>query len=70
MAFGSPLNTSELRRARSAAFGEPRVTRSALSWLVTIGVLVRLGASLECCSEGASFWDELDDPVRTTPLRC
>ena len=29
--------------------------RSALSWLVAVGVLVRLGASLECCSEGASF---------------
>ena len=39
-------------------------------WLVAVGVLVRLGASLECCSEGASFWDDLDDPVRTTPLRC
>ena len=40
---------------------------------MTIGVLVRLGASLECCSEGASFWDDLDDldedAVRTTPLR-
>ena len=44
--------------------------RSALSWLVTVGVLVRLGASLECCSEGPSFWDDLDGPVRTTPLRC
>ena len=44
--------------------------RSALSWLVAVGVLVRLGTSLECCSEGASFWDDLDDPVRTTPLRC
>ena len=39
--------------------------RSALSWLVAVGVLVRLGASLECCSEGASFWDDLDDPART-----
>ena len=39
--------------------------RSALSWLVAAGVLVRLGASLECCSEGASFWDDLDDPART-----
>ena len=38
-------------------------------WLVAVGVLVRLGASLECCSEGASFWDDLDDPVRTIPLR-
>ena len=43
--------------------------RSASRLLVTIGVLVRLGASLECCSEGASFWDDLDDPVRTIPLR-
>ena len=39
--------------------------RSALSWLVAVGVLVRLGASLECCGEGASFWDDLDDPART-----
>ena len=39
--------------------------RSALSWLVAAGVLVRLGASLECCSEGASFWDDLEDPART-----
>ena len=39
--------------------------RSASRLLVTIGVLVRLGASLECCSEGASFWDDLDDPART-----
>ena len=39
--------------------------RSALSWLVAVGVLVRLGASLECCSEGASFWDDLDDRART-----
>ena len=38
--------------------------RSALSWLVAVGVLVRLGASLECCGEGASFWDDLDDPAR------
>ena len=44
--------------------------RSALSWLVAAGVLVRLGASLECCSEGPSVWDDLDGPVRTTPLRC
>ena len=70
MPFGSPSTTSERRRARSVAFGEPWGMRSALSWLVTVGVLVRLGASLECCSEGASFWDDLDDPVRTTPLRC
>jgi len=28
--------------------------RSALSWLVAVGVLVRLGASLEC-------WSDLDD---------
>ena len=46
------------------AFGEPQLMRSASRLLVTIGVLVRLGASLECCSEGASFWDDLDDPVR------
>ena len=39
--------------------------RSALSWLVAAGVLVRLGASPECCSEGASFWDDLEDPART-----
>ena len=70
MPFGSPSTTSERRRARSVAFGEPWGMRSALSWLVAAGVLVRLGASLECCSEGASFWDDLDDPVRTTPLRC
>ena len=70
MPFGSPSTTSERRRARSVAFGEPWGMRSALSWLVAVGVLVRLGASLECCSEGASFWDDLDDPVRTTPLRC
>ena len=70
MAFRSPLNTSERRRARSVAFGEPRVMRSALSWLVAAGVLVRLGASLECYSEGPSVWDDLDGPVRTTPLRC
>ncbi len=44
--------------------------RSALSWLVAVGVLVRLGASLECYSEGPSVWDDLDGPVRTTPLRC
>ena len=42
-----------------------RDRRSALSWLVAVGVLVRLGASLECCGEGASFWDDLDDPART-----
>ena len=29
--------------------------RSALRWLVTVEVLVRLGASIECCSEGANF---------------
>ena len=46
------------------------VAVAARSWLGAVGVLVRLGASLECCSEGASFWDDLDDPVRTTPLRC
>ena len=28
--------------------------RSALSWLVAVGVLMRLGASLECYSEGPS----------------
>ena len=33
--------------------------------LVTMGVLVQLGMSLECCSEGASFWDDLEDPART-----
>ena len=65
MAFRPPLNTSERRRARSVAFSEPWGMRSALSWLVAVGVLVRLGASLECCGEGASFWDDLDDPART-----
>ena len=70
MALRSPLNTSERRRARSVAFGEPWVMRSALSWLVAVGVLMRLGASLECYSEGPSVWDDLDGPVRTTPLRC
>lgn len=30
-----------------------------------MGVLVQLGLSLECCSEGASFWDDLEDPART-----
>ena len=55
MAFGSPSTTPKRRCARFVAFGEPQLMRSASRLLVTIGVLVRLGASLECCSEGASF---------------
>ena len=26
-----------------------------------------LGTPLECCSEGDSFWSDLDDPARTPP---
>ena len=33
--------------------------------LVTMGVLSQLGMSLECCSEGSSFWDDPEDPART-----
>ena len=39
--------------------------RGALGRLVMMGALVGLGTPLECCSEGDSFWSDLDDPART-----
>lgn len=57
-----PLRASErsLRCVWQAMGHAERLRR-----LVTMGVLVQLGLSLECCSEGASFWDDLEDPART-----
>ena len=48
-----PLRASErsLRCVWQAMGHAERLRR-----LVTMGVLVQLGMSLECCSEGASFW--------------
>ena len=57
-----PLRASEraLRCVCQAMGHAERLRR-----LVTMGVLVQLGMSLECCSEGSSFWDDPEDPART-----
>ena len=57
-----PLRASErsLRCVWQAMGHAERLRR-----LVTMGVLVQLGMSLECCSEGSSFWDDPEDPART-----
>jgi hypothetical protein len=78
MAFRSPSTPSARRNARPVACTKLWVTRGALGRLVMMGALVGLGTPLECCSEGDSFWSDLDDPrrarhpapVRTLPPNC
>ena len=65
MAFRSPSTPSARRNARPVACTKLWVTRGALGRLVMMGALVGLGTPLECCSEGDSFWSDLDDPART-----
>ena len=65
MAFRSPSTPSARRNARPVACTKLWVTRGALGRLVMMGALVGLGTPLECCSEGGSFWSDLDDPART-----
>ena len=78
MAFRSPSTPSARRNARPVACTKLWVMRGALGRLVMMGALVGLGTPLECCSEGDSFWSDLDDPrrarhpapVRTLPPNC
>lgn len=67
MAFRSPSTPSARRNARPVACTKLWVMRGALGRLVMMGALVGLGTPLECCSEGGSFWSDLDDPARTPP---